>query len=148
MSPDELLKNFKDSRDAAGNVIRPASDAAARQATRVAAEQDKTGELRDEYSKTMPFEQANAKAASDAAKWIRGQAATHTPDIVAGGDGTISGTGSRSVNSSIGSQWNQGRSASGGKTRAEVVEQEARNAKARGDKKMDVGLDRCGKAGS
>ncbi len=72
---------------------------------------------------------------------MKSQDATHSLDWAAGGDGTMSGTGGRSENRSIGSQW--GKSGEGeSKTRAENLRDEAEKAKKDG-KKMNVKLKRC-----
>ena len=78
---------------------------------------------------------------------MNGKVMAHAPDLRAGGDGTLSPVPAGvSENSSIGSQWNRGKKLDPegkGRSRGEVLEQEAANAKARGDDKMDVELERC-----
>lgn len=46
------------------------------------------------------------EAEDQASKWIKGQAALHNPDQIAGGNPTdITGMGDTRINSSLGSQW-------------------------------------------
>ena len=67
----------------------------------------------------------------------------HTPDLRAGGSGALSPVPAGAAeNASIGGQWNQGKDEQG-RSRGDVLEQEAANAKARGDEKMDIQLERC-----
>jgi len=72
------------------------------------------------------------------------QAATHTPDLGAGGEDVISmmedvGFGDTDVNSHIGSQWNG--------DRVSAIDQQACEAKKakKGKEKMNVELKACGK---
>lgn len=132
MSPDELLGNM----DRYAQFGRPAADAAARQAARSKWITDRTRVLTDQYrAGGMGPAAAAARAASEAASEASGLNATHTPDLVAGGDGTISGLGDASVNKSIGSQWGHGR--------ADQLRSAAEDAKAKGKDKMDVKLEVC-----
>ena len=132
MSPDELLGNM----DRYAEFGRPAADAAARQAARNKWIADRTRALTGQYrAEGMSAADAAAKAAGDAASEASGLNATHTPDLVAGGDGTISGLGDASVNKSIGSQWGHGR--------ADQLRSNAEEAKKQGKDKMDVNLEVC-----
>jgi hypothetical protein len=71
----------------------------AQQAARDAALNDKYDELRDEGLSVEQAQQA-------AAEWLKGQAALHRLDGIAGGDVTdISRVGDTRINSSLGSQW-------------------------------------------
>jgi len=59
-----------------------------------------------ELSKMMPLE----KAAVEANKWLKTQAALHNPDQIAGGNPKdVTEMGDKRVNSSLGSQWRWGR---------------------------------------
>ena len=87
--------------------------------------------------------EAKVDAASDAAKEMVGKQMAHTPDLRAGGDGTLSSVpAGASENQSIGSQWNT-KGDGDGRSRGDILEQEAANAKERGDDKMDTELKRC-----
>ncbi len=142
MSPDELLDNLAKNRDDFGRIVRPADDAAIRAQERASAEALKRRQLQREYSQTRPVAQAEVDAAQDAASYMKDKQILHTPDLAAGGSGKVSPIpGGASENQSIGAQWNT--KGGGDKTRASALEQEAANAKARGDKKMDVELERC-----
>lgn len=132
LSPDDLLKNIEKYRDFG----RPAADAAARADVRSNELSTRTDALRDKYiAGGMGVAEAKSRAASDALSSMSGQDVLHTPDLRAGGDGTTKGLGDASANRSIGSQWGDGR--------ADQLEQEAKDAKKRGDKKMNVKLDKC-----
>jgi hypothetical protein len=69
---------------------------------------------------------------------LQGLAAIHRLDIIAGGNPSdISGLGDKRINSSLGSQWRNGR--------AQQLETKARNmqSKGQGDQKMNVKLKKC-----
>lgn len=61
--------------------------------------------------------------------------ATHTFDLVAGGDGSISGMGDRQINRSMGAQWSHGRAAK--------LRDAAEKAKSEGKDRMNVDLKEC-----
>jgi hypothetical protein len=95
LTVDEYLKNrdryLKEGRSLEGN--------AAQQAAREKAYLDKVNELR---RNGLSRKEAEKKAS----EWIKGQAALHNPDQIAGGNPlNISGMGDKRINSSIGSQW-------------------------------------------
>ena len=72
---------------------------AAQKAAREKAKLDKIGELREKGL-------SRKEAEDQASKWIKGQAALHNPDQIAGGNPTdITGMGDTRINSSLGSQW-------------------------------------------
>ena len=144
LSPEKLLDNLAKNRDSAGRIVRPADDAATRSAARTAAEATLKQRLEKQYldAGRAPGE-AKRLAATEAAQEMEGKQMLHTPDLRAGGDGTLSPVpGGSSENQSIGSQWNT-KGDGETRTRGEVLEQEAANAKARGDGKMDVKLKKC-----
>jgi hypothetical protein len=127
--PDDLLnriQKYKDNR-------RPSDDARDRKTVRDSYRSDRTKELEEKFLDEghSDYEQmAKKQVAEEMAKL----AATHTLDLVAGGDGSISGMGDASVNSSMGAQW-KGR-------RVEQLKKHAENAQRRG-KKMNVSLEEC-----
>ncbi|PDT34782.1 hypothetical protein CO671_18920 [Rhizobium sp. M10] len=129
MQPDQLVKNI----DRFAKYKRPSGDAADRKLTRDNYKTQRTRELEQEYlgqGKNDYEELAAAKVAEEMANL----AATHTLDLVAGGDGSISGMGDKTINSSLGAQW-KGR-------RAAQLRQHAENAAKQG-KKMNVTLEEC-----
>jgi membrane carboxypeptidase/penicillin-binding protein PbpC len=129
MQPDQLVKNI----DRFAKYKRPSGDAADRKLTRDSYKTQRTRELEQEYlsqGKNDYEELAAAKVAEEMANL----AATHTLDLVAGGDGSISGMGDKTINSSLGAQW-KGR-------RAAQLRQHAENAAKQG-KKMNVTLEEC-----
>ena len=130
MSPDDLLKNIDKYRESG----RAAGDAAARSEVRADELRSRTESLTQKY-RGQGLGPAESRAASEAASQISGLDVLHTPDLRAGGDGTTKGLGNSSANRSIGSQWGGGR--------ADQLEQEAKDAKKRGDKKMNVKLEKC-----
>ena len=139
MSPDELLNNMRNFR-ANG---RGSGDAAARRQTRGEFRTRRTRELTEEYlanNPTMSIGEAQAAAAAQAGRELAELAATHVLDMIAGGDGSISGLGNSRINSSIGSQWRHGR--------AEQLRQNAQKAKEQGAEKMDVSLEVCPEEGA
>ena len=132
MSPDDVLKNINRYREFG----RSAGDAAARSQVRNDELASRTESLRDSYiGAGMDPMDARTQSAIDAQSSMAGQDVLHTPDLRAGGDGATSGLGDSSANRSIGRQWNDGR--------ADELEQEAKDAKQRGDEKMNVGLKKC-----
>lgn len=138
MSPDDVLKNMEKFAENG----RP-NDSAARAEARDTALQRKQTQLRKDYlSQGMDPDEAESQAAADAAEFMKGQDATHALDWIAGGDGSISGTGGRSENRSIGSQWNQPGTGET-ETRADKLKEAADDAKKQGKKKMNVKLKRC-----
>lgn len=91
----EFLKNrdryIKEGRAPEGN--------AAQKAAREKAKLDKIDELREKGL-------SRKEAEEEASKWLKGQAALHNPDQIAGGNPTdITGMGDTRINSSLGSQW-------------------------------------------
>ncbi|WP_336047119.1 polymorphic toxin type 15 domain-containing protein, partial [Solibacillus ferritrahens] len=95
LTVDEFIKNrdryLKDGRAIEGD--------AAQKLARKKALQNKVDELRRDG---LSYEEAEKKAN----EWIKGQAALHNPDQIAGGNPTkIGGLGDKDINSSIGSQW-------------------------------------------
>ncbi|WP_116084339.1 polymorphic toxin type 15 domain-containing protein [Tropicimonas sp. IMCC34011] len=140
MSPDEILGNM----ERYANEGRGAGDAAARRAARDAYRtretRNRTTELRRQG---LSRPDAEAQAGQEVAEAMRSLDALHAPDGIAGGDGTISGLGNRSVNRSIGGQWKNGR--------ADQLKDIAEQSQREGMEKMDVELDICpedGEAGS
>ncbi|MGF6822550.1 hypothetical protein M2317_001457 [Microbacterium sp. ZKA21] len=62
--------------------------------------------LKDKITELRRGGESREDAAAHAAEWLRGQAATHRLDGIAGGNVTdISGVGDTRINSSLGSQW-------------------------------------------
>jgi Novel toxin 15 len=78
---------------------------------------------------------AGTRAAEQATRELRNLNATHALDLVAGGDGSISGLGDASINKSIGAQWRG--------TRAAQLRRAAEEARKKGKDKMDVELKEC-----
>lgn len=121
MSPDDYLK--------ARGAFDPSNRLpAVQQAARKQWIGNRTSELVDSgLSKTA----AGAQAASEA----KSLAALHELDMIAGGDpANVKGMGSASANSSIGSSW---------KSRVDALDKNAKEAKAAGQKLMNVKLKRC-----
>jgi len=130
MDPEDLIKNIEKYKKEG----RPLADAAARKAAREKAKLVMKQDLTKKFLKQhMTEEQAEKLATEEAEKAMAGKDATHTLDLVAGGDGDISGMGDSSTNRSIGSQW---------KTRRESLLNSAKGAKSSG-KKMNVKLKKC-----
>ena len=106
---------------------------------------DQTEKHENEFlNKGLEPEKAELFGEAKAKRELAGQAATHTPDLTAGGDDVISmisnkGFGEGLVNSHIGSQWNG--------PRIQAIDQDACKAKrlGHGDDKMNVALRACGK---
>jgi hypothetical protein len=112
---------------------RPADDAKMRRKAREEYKELLRDEIKEEYAennKTPTEEDIDRDVKTKMSKL----AATHVLDLVAGGDGTISGLGDRSINSSIGSQWR-------GK-RVQQLREHADNAQKKG-KKINVKLEEC-----
>lgn len=131
MKPDDILNNMQ--KYASGG--RPAGDAAARRLARNDGQRARTRELERQFqSQGKSASDAAAAAASQVASEMAQLNATHTLDLIAGGDGSISGLGDASINKSIGSQWKHGRAAQ--------LKKHAEDAKKKG-KKMNVELNEC-----
>ncbi|MGL4496263.1 MAG: polymorphic toxin type 15 domain-containing protein [Beijerinckiaceae bacterium] len=133
LSPEEYLKRRADFK----NFGRPSDGAdrkAAREEYRVRREQEVRERLARDNPNMSRGDIASA-AASEVAKDMAGKAATHALDWIAGGDGRISGLGGASENSSIGSQWRNGR--------ADQLDKIAEEQKKQGKKTLDVDLDIC-----
>jgi hypothetical protein len=131
MKPDDILNNIQ--KYASGG--RPAGDAAARRLARKEGQQARQGELERQFLRQgLSDADAASKAAAQVASEMAQLNATHTLDLIAGGDGSISGLGDASVNKSIGSQWKNGRAAQ--------LKKHAEEAKKKG-KKMNVKLEEC-----
>ena len=132
-----------DARWKATKSYRGPGDKAGREATR-------TGAGKQAYRKALKNTlnsngtQAEAEQAGAVAKQaaLQGKDATHSLDWVAGGDGSISGMGDRSINRSIGSQWSHAKPGSR-LTRREQLRAAAKNAKARAQSKMNLRLKDC-----
>ncbi len=95
LTVNEFIENrdryLKEGRSAKGN--------AAQQAAREKAMLDKINELRE---KGLSRDEAKKQAS----EWIKGQAALHNPDQIAGGNPLdVTETGDRGINSSLGTQW-------------------------------------------
>ncbi|MBB2682457.1 polymorphic toxin type 15 domain-containing protein (plasmid) [Rhizobium sophoriradicis] len=133
MDPGQLVQNI----DRFAKYGRPDGDAAGRKLTRDTYRTQRTRELERQYLKEGK-NNFRELAASDVAKEMANLAATHTLDLVAGGDGSISGMGNKTINSSLGAQW-KGR-------RAAQLRQHAENAAKQG-KKMNVTLEECAQNG-
>jgi len=133
MDPGQLVQNI----DRFAKYGRPAGDAAGRKLTRDTYQTERTRELERQYLREGKNNYREL-AASDVAKEMANLAATHTLDLVAGGDGSISGMGNKTINSSLGAQW-KGR-------RAAQLRQHADNAAKQG-KKMNVKLEECAQNG-
>lgn len=136
MDPQKLADNIKNYKG------RPAGDAAARRQTREDYRQTETRKLSKQYQADGVKDFAE-QAAKDVATKMAELNATHTLDLVAGGDGSISGMGDASINKSMGAQWKGGRS--------KQLQDHAENAAKQG-KKMGVTLKECppkgGKSGT
>jgi hypothetical protein len=146
--PGEFQRQLKEQEDAINNSDpkdlieridnyaankRPADDAKMRRKAREEYEESLREEIEKEYAennKTPTEEDIDRDVKTKMSKL----AATHVLDLVAGGDGTISGLGDRSINSSIGSQWK-------GK-RVQQLREHADNAQKKG-KKTNVKLEEC-----
>ncbi|HBF37739.1 MAG TPA: hypothetical protein DDW50_10495 [Firmicutes bacterium] len=92
---DQYLKN----RDRYLKEGRALEGDAAQQVLREKAYLDKVAELREKGL-------SRKEAEKQASEWIKGQAALHNPDQIAGGIPTnVKGMGDKRINSSLGSQW-------------------------------------------
>ncbi|AAK89090.1 polymorphic toxin type 15 domain-containing protein [Agrobacterium fabrum] len=129
MEPDDLVRNIDKYRQQG----RPTDDAANRRQSREDYRTDRTRELEEKYL-SKGRNDYKEQAANDVAEEMKKLAATHTLDLVAGGDGSISGLGDKSINSSLGSQW-KGR-------RSEQLRSHAKKA-AEQKKKMNAKLEEC-----
>ena len=129
MNPDDLVRNM----DSYAKNGRPEGDAADRRLARESYRRERYEELRDEYQ-SQNVENFEDMAAQQVAKEMSKLAATHALDLVAGGDGSISGLGDKRINSSLGAQW-KGR-------RAAQLKAHAQKAKEQG-KKMNAKLEEC-----
>lgn len=107
--------------------------------------EQKTKEYRKEYKKKgLGSKKSKSLGQKKAQMELGSQAATHTPDLGAGGEDVISmmgdvGFGDTDVNSHIGSQWNGDRVSA-----IDAQACEAKKAK-KGKEKMNVELKACGK---
>ncbi|TWF50078.1 polymorphic toxin type 15 domain-containing protein [Neorhizobium alkalisoli] len=129
MDPDDLIRNM----DNYAKNGRPENDAADRRLARESYRRARERELSDEYQ-SQGKDNFEELAAQEVAKELSKLAATHTLDLVAGGDGSISGLGNKTINSSLGAQW-KGR-------RAAQLKAHAQKAKEQG-KKMNAKLEEC-----
>jgi hypothetical protein len=129
MDPDKLLENMA---KYAKNK-RPSNDASDRRTARNDYVRDRTRALEKKYAAEGRNDYKSA-AAADVAEELANLNATHTLDLVAGGDGSISGMGNATVNKSMGAQWK-------GK-RAGQLKKYAENARDQ-KKKMNVKLSEC-----
>lgn len=140
MKPQDILDNMA---EYAANG-RPAGDAAARRAAR-------EGYVTNNLPQRIPnhmgpgvsIEDATALAREELLNEIVDQDATHVVDLIAGGDGGISGLGNRSVNRSIGSQWRH-RGTGSDRTRAQQLKDYAEQAEAEGADMSGLELNMCG----
>lgn len=96
----------------------------------------------DEYDRVLEETGDKAAATKQADEALRGTAALHNPDLVAGGGPQPTDIGGASENSSMGSQWAK-KGPSSQMTRAQQLRKAAEKAKAEGKQKMDVTLDEC-----
>ncbi|MGC9271830.1 polymorphic toxin type 15 domain-containing protein [Acidiphilium sp.] len=96
----------------------------------------------NEFDRVLEETGDKALAKQQADEALRGTAALHNPDLVAGGGPKPTGIGGASENSSIGSQWAK-KGPGSQLTRAQQLREEAEKAKAEGKQKMDVTLDEC-----
>lgn len=142
MSPQEALDNMAKNRPGGGNLVRPDTDKSDRGSTQRSARNDRADDIQEG---TGDYSRAGRTAARAQAKdELAGKVAPHLPDLAAGGSGRLGkALVDGSVNSSIGSQWNTNPSNPGQESRGEIVKKAAEEAKARGDKKMNVKLERC-----
>ncbi|WP_246658391.1 polymorphic toxin type 15 domain-containing protein [Rhizobium sp. FKY42] len=129
MNPDDLIQNM----DHYAKYGRPKNDAADRRLARERDRRTRERELSDEYQ-SQGITDFEERAAAEVAKEMTKLAATHALDLVAGGDGSISGLGNKTINSSLGSQW-KGR-------RAAQLKAHAQKAKEQG-KKLNAKLEEC-----
>ncbi|WP_414833993.1 polymorphic toxin type 15 domain-containing protein [Afifella sp. YEN Y35] len=129
MNPDELIRNM----DRYKKYGRPASESANRKLVREKYRRNRTKKLERQYELRGEVN-AEELAAADVAREMASLAATHALDLFAGGDGSISGLGDKSINSSLGPQWK-------GK-RAAQLRRHAENAKKQG-RRMNVNLEEC-----
>ncbi|MEP7453379.1 polymorphic toxin type 15 domain-containing protein [Phyllobacterium sp. SB3] len=127
MDPEKLADNIKNYKG------RPAGDAAARRQTREDYRRTETRKLSEQYQ-AGGVKNFAEQAAKNVATKMADMNATHTLNLVAGGDGSLSGMGDASVNKSMGAQWNGGRS--------KQLLAHADEAKRKG-KKMGVTLEEC-----
>jgi hypothetical protein len=133
LSPEEYLKRRSDFKDFG----RP-DDSADRQKARDEYRDNREEKVRSDLGRDNP-NMSRSEIASEATRRVAaemaGKAATHALDWVAGGGGKISGLGGAKENSSIGSQWRNGR--------AEQLDKIAEEQKKQGKKKLDIELDVC-----
>ena len=95
LTVEEYLKNRQQYLDKG----RVPEASVAQQTARQEALADKIAELRNQGM-------SRAEAKTQAEGWMKGQAALHDPDMIAGGNSTnIQGLGDSKINSSLGSQW-------------------------------------------
>jgi hypothetical protein len=134
MSPDEILERIEKYKELKRKAV--VGDAAARALARAEYERRSVTLLTRKYRlQKIPGPEARRRAIEETAKEMKNLDATHNLDLRAGGDGTVSGVADRGVNRSIGRQWSD--------KRADALEKEAKDAKARGQEKMNVKLEIC-----
>ncbi|WP_220458591.1 polymorphic toxin type 15 domain-containing protein [Vibrio diabolicus] len=94
--------------------------------------------LLDSYSNKYSVLEADQKATQRTTEIMKNLAALHDPDMIAGGKDQVSRMGNKSVNSSIGPQWQH-------KSRLKLMDSQAQQAleKLGPDAKMNVSLERC-----
>ncbi len=129
MDAGDLVKNI----DKYSKIKRPAGDAPALRTTREEYRLSRNQALERKYRKEG-HNDFDVRANEEVDKEMAKLAATHTIDLVAGDDGSISGMGDRSINSSLGGQW-KGR-------RSQQLRDHAEEAEKQG-KKMNVTLEEC-----
>ena len=145
LSPDQMLDRLSegDARKEATGSYRGEGDATARKATRGNAGQEASEKAYERaINKGGTQTQAEQAAAEAQQAALQGKDATHALDWVAGGDGSMSGMGDRSINRSIGSQWSKTKRGSE-LTRREQLRAAAKKAKVRGQSKMNLKLKDC-----
>ncbi|UNC16118.1 hypothetical protein FE249_17840 (plasmid) [Acidiphilium multivorum] len=150
MTPDQLLRNMDQyiERKAAGLSDRAVGDSTIRNRVRQAEIRHIATRYAREIQKAQPdlddaeiYRQAKKLAKEE----IIGLDVLHTPDLGVGGNGEVSGLGDRSVNRSIGSQWDKPINGmpKGSPTRSQQIRNLAIQAKIRGQKFMNIVLNVC-----
>ncbi|WP_026868634.1 polymorphic toxin type 15 domain-containing protein [Inquilinus limosus] len=129
MKPDDLIANM----DRYARYGRPPNDAADRQLAREDYRERRTEQLAQQYEMQGESD-PEGLAAREVARELAQLNATHTLDLIAGGDGSISGLGDATVNKSLGTQW-RGR-------RAAQLRAHAEEARKQG-KRMNAELKEC-----
>jgi len=161
VDPEEFRRQLEEQRDALrdmdpGDIInnmnnyhRGPADAAARRAARDRYYAENIGSRVDEIMAANPNMSVGAAEAAAQDSLLNEMAdldATHIVDLIAGGDGAISGLGNRSVNRSIGSQWNR-RGPNSDRTRAQQLRDYAEQAQKEGADMSGLDLKMCGDEG-